>query len=90
MSVNIGHEVPGYQPEKALQMLSDYLDNSMYATESSSDTGSTHPSATGFLIALLAILLVIFVGVVVVSLGQFRKPQQRSTVDGSNNEDDGL
>lgn len=70
-------------------MLSDYLDDSLYSTESSSG-GDTHPPATGFLVVLLVILLAVFVGVVVVSLGQFRKPQLRSTVDGSSNEEDGL
>jgi hypothetical protein len=91
-----GHEVPAYQPEKALWLFKGYLNSSIFHTSSSSDTDSSSsstmtsspPTSSHVVPIVLGILLAITAigGLIVCFLP---KASSSSSSSSSNPEEDG-
>jgi hypothetical protein len=65
-----GHEVPGYQPERALELFTGYLDGSIFSDATSDSTSSSSESAEEaqwttvleVMFSLMCVLLALVIG----------------------------
>lgn len=82
-----GHEVPAYQPERALQMFSDYISGALFSTEpadatttadDSTITNSSSSQNNQNLVTAIAFLVLIFAGLCIITWPKFRskRPHQ--------------
>lgn len=71
-----GHEVPAYQPEKALEVFKRYLDGSLFTSSAETDSESNETQASdknSSLFVILAILLVITAIIILVIVNSPKK-----------------